>query len=409
MSLKVLDKLKLLCGEPDKTKIFIAIKESVIEIYQLEQKGQFESLKNQLWKVLFDFPNYQELINYCKFEISCCEIIKLMEKRDKHFLKKIVTQDKKNLDIIIRTNQRYIYETYLHVLKKWNSYTPIVSDQRGGGLFLKIKENGIVIDPGINFLKNYLDIGHNFNEITHIVLTHCHPDHMGDVLGIFSVLQKYRTKSNDNVKKITIICNKTSSDYFSYLFQADAHFIENKPQLLEPGKIIDLSPNMKIKSLKGNHTELDPKNSIAISLKFIFNDVEVLGYSGDTGWFEDLSDFFKNCKNLILNIGSITEEEINSLKNESSPDIFYKNHLGILGLIKMIEKATQCGCFIITELGEELQPILGNLESKLKAVYQKYDFQIKLAKLYDFFNFDPNFKLLEVIPSKNCMKISKTE
>ena len=86
------------------------------------------------------------------------------------------------------------------LLRRWNSYTPILSNRkdmgRGGGYFFKISDCGVVIDPGFNFIDNMISQGLHFHDIEHVLITHSHNDHTADLESILTLLYKY----NDLIK-----------------------------------------------------------------------------------------------------------------------------------------------------------------------------------------------------------------
>ena len=93
-------------------------------------------------------------------------------------------------------------EDYLLVLRRWNSYTPIVTDNfhigKGGGYFLKVNGKGIVIDPGFNFIDNFRAAGHLFHEIDVVLVSHAHNDHTADLESILTLLDKYNKEIKDS-------------------------------------------------------------------------------------------------------------------------------------------------------------------------------------------------------------------
>jgi tetratricopeptide (TPR) repeat protein len=61
----------------------------------------------------------------------------------------------------------------LEILRRWNSYTPIITENsKGGGYFINAYDKGIVIDPGFNFIDNFKDTGHVFSDIDIVLLSH---------------------------------------------------------------------------------------------------------------------------------------------------------------------------------------------------------------------------------------------
>lgn len=69
-------------------------------------------------------------------------------------------------------------------LKKRFHNVPI----KGGGIFLKWKGYGLVIDPGISFMENMHIAGLNINDINAIFVTHNHINHNGDLSAIIDSL-----------------------------------------------------------------------------------------------------------------------------------------------------------------------------------------------------------------------------
>ena len=85
----------------------------------------------------------------------------------------------------------------LTVLRKWNSYTPIVSSKirssKGGGYFIQSKNKGIVVDPGFNFIENFISKGYKFKQIDAVFITHAHNDHTSDLDPLLTLLHRYNT------------------------------------------------------------------------------------------------------------------------------------------------------------------------------------------------------------------------
>lgn len=102
----------------------------------------------------------------------------------------------KFLDFIApKLSETVSHDITFEVLRRWNSYTPIVADNyyasRGGGYFIKIKGKGIVVDPGFNFIDNFREAGHKFHEIDVVLITHAHNDHTADLESILTLLYRY--------------------------------------------------------------------------------------------------------------------------------------------------------------------------------------------------------------------------
>jgi len=102
-------------------------------------------------------------------------------------------------------------DNYFLNLKGWSSNIPLIaaslndpemeSTVLGGGYFIKWKNTGIVIDPGINFLKNFHKYNHHIYDINMVVVTHNHIDHMFDMKAIFDLQREYNKGKKTKVNK----------------------------------------------------------------------------------------------------------------------------------------------------------------------------------------------------------------
>jgi tetratricopeptide (TPR) repeat protein len=300
-------------------------------------------------------------------------------------------------------------QIYLEVLRRWNSFTPIVSNShlsKGGGYFVKIGSKGVVIDPGFNFIDNYRGMGHFFSEIDIILVSHAHNDHTADLESIITLLHKYNSEikeSEDNEKENTIkrqiaernemSVEKVSKDLvenefiksgrrkiidiyltksvfkkFCGLFEISSR-VDYKIHIIEHDQEI-LLDNFKLKIIRAKHDDIISDNdSVGFVLK-IGNTTII--YTGDTGWngemekcYANLKDFIKGTYVVLLaHIGGFKAHEMGYLRNPKDDKVFYKNHLGRLGLAK-INLTIRPNLCLISEFGEEL---MGN-RSKIAQIY----------------------------------------
>ncbi|MFZ2538094.1 MAG: tetratricopeptide repeat protein, partial [Oscillospiraceae bacterium] len=144
-------------------------------------------------------------------EISPDPLIQIL--RQTRIIEKKSIENKKRLNSFLQEKPNIDPnkgEHYFEVLRRWNSYTPIIGDghfsSKGGGYFIKYQGYGIVIDPGFNFIDNFKEKGHEFREITHVFISHAHNDHAADLESILTLLFKYNEeiKDSDDDSKMTI-------------------------------------------------------------------------------------------------------------------------------------------------------------------------------------------------------------
>jgi len=292
------------------------------------------------------------------------------------------------------------------VLRKWNSFTPIVAggfrSSKGGGYFIKNGGYGIVIDPGFNFIENFITEGYKFSEINAVMITHAHNDHTSDLDSLLTILHKYNDdlfgsyteyKENSVVDEVLeklkysredIKCDfekrkeveketdrifaekrKVITFYItSGIFKKYAGFfslmkISNYKIVCiddENSNIFKIE-NLKVRVIKAKHHDI-VSDATAVGFCFELGDF-VLIYTGDTGFwgmdvhYKKLMKLYKT-KNIVLvaNIGGFKGCENSYTPENCNEEMFYKNHLGRLGIAKLVERVKPKIC-IISEFGEE--------------------------------------------------------
>jgi ribonuclease BN (tRNA processing enzyme) len=304
----------------------------------------------------------------------------------------------------------------LYVLKRWNSFTPILSSDtfpsKGGGYFITTGDKGVVFDPGFNFIQNFRHAGFSFNDIDDIFVTHAHNDHTADLESILSLLHSYNEdikghrfseKENCIYRKLmkkfpkeqsAVLANKVEEAfknsprrkllniYVSPGAKEKCGFLKlgsrqdykitvlNTQQVdltsLAGGVKIDYGDEKKhinIFPILAKHDDLMTDNAcFGYVVRFLPENITIC-YTGDTGFSEELEKEYgkitvrklNNNKGLILlaHIGGFKPEERYYYRTNESK-AFYKTHLGRLGLCKLME-CLNPDISLISEFGEEFE------------------------------------------------------
>jgi len=358
------------------------------------------------------------------------EIIRISKEKEKDDARIIIEKTeelaKKIKDNEERGNNFYKYnppkksdENYFTftVLRKWNSFTPIVGrgfrSSKGGGYFIKTGDKGIVIDPGFNFIENFMTNGYTFSEIDAVFITHAHNDHTADLDSLLTMLHKYNddlyggelNDPNFEPKKGSVLDKAMSKfNYTAEMLHKDPQKMKNVKDEMDKRfpevvknitfyittgtfkkyagffnlkkisnyKIVcidsehyedkDSEPIIKIgdvgvKVIKAKHDDII-SDSTAVGFCFEQGDF-VLIYTGDTG-FWDMQEEYKKLADryseksitLVANIGGFKRSEMSYSQNNDIEKHYYKNHLGRLGLAKLAEIIKPKLC-IISEFGSE--------------------------------------------------------
>lgn len=276
-------------------------------------------------------------------------------------------------------------------LRRWNSYTPSIplDDKEksiGGGYFFFHNSVGTVVDPGYNFIENFIKAGCRLQDIDNIIITHAHNDHTMDFESLLSLFFQINRKCS-YPKKINLYLNLGSMLKFGSIIDFKSQDIINEIICINPGEkyIIDKHESL-LTVLPAYHHEVVTKYK-AVGLHFNFkfgNEFRRVILTSDTGLYplresNDDNDnrinvgreIYKQYKNilgdkyekidlLITHLGSLGESELlNRIYSPEAKDWFeytklYENHLGVLGVLLMIKNVAP-ELALISEFGEELK------------------------------------------------------
>ena len=111
--------------------------------------------------------------------------------------------------------------------------------------------------------------------------------------------------------------------------------------------------------------------------------------TGDTAWTDKIRHAYESTKSqlrnnvvLVVHVSSICKNEIPLYSRNA--DLFHKNHLCMRGICQSIE-LLQPNIVLLSEVGEELDPVMGNLEELIKDVYKvKYCRWCRLGEEFTF-------------------------
>jgi tetratricopeptide (TPR) repeat protein/ribonuclease BN (tRNA processing enzyme) len=237
------------------------------------------------------------------------------------------------------------------VLRGWSSAVTLLegSDEghwRGGGYFLKWQDHGIVVDPGFDFLDNFHDAGFHAREIDAVLVSHDHSDHNFDLRSVDDLRYEVYRRSTEpaengsrrpTLRKCQIVIDEDTARAFgdgsgshrdcAFRF-SKADFQRNRWLAAETTGL-----PLTIQHFPVQHGD-DVPHAVGIRLH-LDRDGEppfVIGYTGDTCYFDGLADRLHGCDLLIAHISQPDPREF-------SDESFMKEvHLGYNGATKLIRE-----------------------------------------------------------------------
>ncbi len=167
--------------------------------------------------------------------------------------------------------------------------------RNSAGFFVELPSARLMLDCGSGSVHASGRFGVPWQAMTHIFISHFHVDHVGELAALFYAL-KYGIQ-NQRSDPLTIIGPEGLTDVMSGLSEAFGwKLFEPKfplhVQMLEPGQQIQIGDDCYLSVAKTIHTT----ESLAVKIQA---PGQSLCYTGDTGFSEDLANFFNKTDLLI--------------------------------------------------------------------------------------------------------------
>ncbi|KAA3437712.1 MBL fold metallo-hydrolase [Rufibacter hautae] len=238
----------------------------------------------------------------------------------------------------------------LAIMRGWGSASPLIEDAYsacvGGGYFLKWRDKGLVIDPGIDFMRNFRSNGFHMREVDGIVVSHDHTDHNADLRSIDDVFyEMYRRSDEDEPGKgernwhYYLICDRRTKTKDFLREQAKHRSIipmvsksskEEKKEV--PINLRDKGLPFIVHYIRAEHGKID---AFCLRVDCLNSDGTTpikIGFTCDTQYDVSLDSFLKECDILVAHISQPSLAEL------LDSDILKKKHLGYRGVAKLIKK-----------------------------------------------------------------------
>ena len=257
----------------------------------------------------------------------------------------------------VRTAEQSQYDKYLEresserdnvlsILRGWSSAVTLMEGSeglwRGGGYFLKWEGKGIVIDPGLDFLRNFHDAAYHGREIDAVLVSHNHSDHNADVRRIDDLryeLYKRRKKDRDGgIGAYLLIWDAESNGTVSLTGEEPEHRFT--PIVFDRGRCQPCNTISQVRRLpfsvryfEAKHGE-DAEEAVGFKLTLKKGGEDfTLGFTGDTEFFPELCTHLEGCDVLLAHISQPDERELMNPKERK------KHHLGYRGVAELVKGA----------------------------------------------------------------------
>jgi len=167
--------------------------------------------------------------------------------------------------------------------------------RNSAGYFAELPDAGVMMDCGAGTVHALARYGLPWERMTHLFISHFHVDHVGELASLFFAFC-YGMRS-ERTEPLTLlgpaglenIIDGLKSAFGRKVFEPKFPVVV---QLLKPGDRVELGRESSLAVSKTPHTA----ESLAVRIE---NRGRALGYTGDTGYSEDLVGFFGGADVLI--------------------------------------------------------------------------------------------------------------
>lgn len=207
-----------------------------------------------------------------------------------------------------------------------------------GGFVLELEDQKIHVDPGPGALVRAREFRVNLCDLTAVVVSHRHQDHMNDaIVAIESMTRGATRKGGAFISTQRVIEGEKG---FPSILDDFHRKVLDRLEVMKPGDSVKLG-KVKVTAIPTKHGEPD-------GIGFLFGGEGLrIGYTGDGEYFPGMEKYFEGCDYLIMNVmrprtdswpGHMNSEMARELVSKVRPTQAIMTHFGMKMLRGVAEK-----------------------------------------------------------------------
>lgn len=279
----------------------------------------------------------------------------------------------------------------------------IIHGKPSGGMLIRFKDRNIIVDPGENSLSFLAGAGFDPYQITDVVASHSHNDHIGDLTSIVSsALQLNLVSSRDTnilVPPSLVDYENSQETRFGFtlpayawkgnvvvLYWQDIQVKRYDGEMIRTVKTASIGEDIKITSIEGRHSRM-PVSGCTFATP-----LGKFAYTSDTKFFPELIEHYKDSDVLWMNINTLGLNSMNDRDHHVPEQVSsVHNHLGYVGVCKLIE-AVKPKTAIVSHFGSQLLPRTNEIQEILRERFSEQKVNIYCTHTGDEFSFEQSFE-----------------
>lgn len=279
-----------------------------------------------------------------------------------------------------------------------------VHGRPAGGLLFRGAGKAIAIDPGQNSLALLAALGFNAHDLTDVLASHPHNDHVGDLAAAVSAATGLGLSEPDSCN--IVVC-PSLVDYASgastrfgftlpaFAWRASVHALFCEPVVVtrfdgrpvHSETAVSIGAGITVSAARGVHGD------VTVTGFVIDTTAGRLGYTSDTEWFPALGDLYRGASVLWMNMNTLGLDSMQDVSATSTSHVAdpVHNHLGYVGVCRLIE-AVRPRTAVVSHLGAQLLDRRHEVQSLLHARFATEGITIVCPENGDSLFFERRFE-----------------
>lgn len=257
----------------------------------------------------------------------------------------------------------------------------VVHGRPAGGFLLRYAGRTIVVDPGDNSLRYLVGLGLHPYDITDVLASHAHSDHVGDLVPVIAAAVRLALDQESDS------CIATSPSLADYSSGTSTRFGYTLPAFAWKARVFVLYPeDVEVTRFDGVpvhaqtaaqiHPDIwvsaaEARHGQVMATGFVFDTpVGRIGYTSDTEYFARLAGYYQGVDVLWMNMNALAVESITDRSLATSTNVApIHNHLGYVGVCRLIEEVRPSTA-IVSHLGAQLLDQREEIQALLRARFE---------------------------------------
>lgn len=244
-----------------------------------------------------------------------------------------------------------------------------------GGFLLRYGAHTLLVDPGENSLARLASLGIDAYQVTDVLASHSHNDHVGDLSSAVSAALGLGLDDRD----CNLVVCPSLADYASpsstklgftlpaFAWKARVRVLYWKPvetlrfdgQRVQSVSEVRFDEDFRVRAAPARHAHVQV-------VGFVFElPMGRLGYTSDTEYFPALAEAHAGCDVLWINMSTLGLDTFKGGRDGGASSRPVRNHLGYVGVCELIDRVRPRTA-IVTHLGSHLIEQSREIEEMLR-------------------------------------------